>query len=570
LGNFIEVPHLKHLVTNMLTSNLGGKLSLNYFSRVNLAASSLLLAIALSLLRLQPLAAQVSTKSGEQTISTPNNQVSQRIVVKNFEVVGSTIFTQTELNQALKSYLNRPLTLAELFQARSTITKLYTDQGYVSSGAYLPPQELNDGTVQIAVLEGKFEEINVLGTKNLSKDYITDRLETATVTPINVDSLLSALQLLRLDPLIANLSAELSAGISPGTSVLDITIQEADVFNVAINLNNSRSPSVGTNQRSIGINHGNLLGFGDRLNLKYANTKGSNGLDLAYAVPVNSKNGTINAFVGVNSNNVIEDPFTAIDLESKSRYYELSFRQPILLKPTQEFALGISLTRSESETFLMNDRFFLSRGANDEGETKISAVRLFQEFVKRNDQAVLALRSQFSLGVDALNSTINDDDGEPDSTFVSWRGQSQWTRRLDEDFLLLLRGDVQLSAGSLVALEQFRIGGVKSIRGYRQDLSLGDHGLFASAELRIPILRFQKFDGLLQVTPFFDVGTVWNTDDLEIANTTLASLGLGLNLALGEKFNARLDWGIPLVDLETKGSSLQEDGIHFFVDYSFF
>ena len=558
----------------MLTSdNLARKLSLiyclNYFARVNSSVLAFVLAIALSLLGLQPLVAQVSTKSGSQTVSISDNQVPQRIVVKNFEVVGSTIFTQPELNQALKSYLNRPLTLAELFQARSTITKLYTDQGYVNSGAYLPPQELNDGTVQITVLEGKLEEINVLGTKDLSKDYITDRLKTATATPINVDSLLSALQLLRLDPLIANLSAELSAGIRPGTSVLDITIQEADVFNLAIDLNNSRSPSVGTNQRSIGMNHGNLLGFGDRLNLEYANTQGSNAFDLAYGFPVNAKNGTLKAAVGMNSNNVIEDPFTAIDLESKSRYYELSFRQPILLKPTQEFALGISLTRSESETFLMNDKFFLSRGANDEGETKISAVRLFQEFVKRNDQEVLALRSQFSVGVDALNSTINDH-GEPDSTFVSWRGQSQWTRRLNEDFLLLLRSDVQLSAGSLVALEQFRIGGVNSIRGYRQDLSLGDDGLFASAELRIPILRFQKFDGLLQVTPFFDVGTVWNTDDLEIANTTLASLGLGLNLALGDKFNARLDWGIPLVDLETKGNSLQEDGIYFFVDYSFF
>ncbi|MEN9520984.1 MAG: hypothetical protein RLZZ381_3572, partial [Cyanobacteriota bacterium] len=528
-----------------------------------------ILAIALSLLGLQSLAAQVSSKSGEQTKSSiSHNQVPQRIVVKNFEVVGSTIFTQPELNQALKSYLNRPLTLAELFQARSTITKLYTDQGYVNSGAYLPPQELNDGTVQITVLEGKFEEINVLGTKNLSKNYIIDRLETATATPINVDSLLSALQLLRLDPLIANLSAELSAGINPGTSVLDITIQEADVFNVAIDLNNSRSPSVGTNQRTIGINHGNLFGFGDRLNLEYASTKGSNTFNLAYGLPINSKNGILKAAVGINSNNVIEEPFTAIDLESKSRYYELSFRQPILLKPTQEFALGISFTRSESETFLMNDRFFLSRGANDEGETKISAVRLFQDFVKRNDREVLALRSQLSLGVDALNSTINDD-GEPDSTFVSWRGQSQWTRRLDKDFLLLLRGDVQLSAGSLVASEQFRIGGINSTRGYRQDLSLGDDGLFASAELRIPILRYQKLDGLLQVTPFFDFGTVWNTDDLEIANTTLASLGLGLNLALGDKFNARLDWGIPLVDLETKGSSLQEDGIHFFVDYNF-
>jgi hypothetical protein len=37
-----------------------------------------------------------------------------------------------------------------------------------------------------------------------------------------------------------------------------------------VNLNNLKDMSVGTNQRSIGINHGNLLGFGDRLNFEYA------------------------------------------------------------------------------------------------------------------------------------------------------------------------------------------------------------------------------------------------------------------------------------------------------------
>lgn len=557
----------------MLTSdNLESKLSLdyclNYFTRVNLPALSFVLAIAICLLKLPPIDAQVATKSQKQ-ITTPDNHVPQHIMVKNFDVVGSTIFSQSELNQAVKSYLNRPLTLPELFQARSTITKLYTDQGYVSSGAYIPPQKLNDGTVQITVLEGKLEEIKVSGTKHLSTDYISARIETAAGKPLNVNSLLSALQLLRLDPLIDNVSAELSAGIRPGTNLLEITIKEADAFNVSTNFNNSRSPSVGTNQRSVGINHGNLLGFGDRFNWQYANTKGSNAFDLAYGFPVNSKNGTINAVVGVNSNHVIEDPFSAIDLQSKSRYYELSLRQPILLKPTQEFALGMSFTHSESETFLMNNRFFLSRGANDEGETRISAVRIFQEFIKRNDQEVLALRSQFSLGIDAFNSTINNN-GEPDSTFVSWRGQSQWTRRLDEDFLLLLRGDIQLSGGSLVPLEQFRIGGVKSIRGYRQDLSLGDNGLFTSAELRIPILRFKKFDGLVQVAPFFDIGTVWNSDDVEIANATLPSLGVGLNFVVGDRFNARLDWGIPLVELETKGISLQESGVHFSIDYSCF
>ncbi|MEL7008115.1 MAG: ShlB/FhaC/HecB family hemolysin secretion/activation protein [Cyanobacteria bacterium J06588_4] len=600
----------------MLTSdNFWHRLNLNYFRIVDLSRLSLpILAIAVTLPGLQPLnaaenispensqaqklnpsdttallkislssatavpsdqlnspvlLAQAQSTSSAPPINTSADNIPEQIIVKDFNVVGSSIFTEQELNQAVKSYRNRPLTLSELFQARSTITKLYTDKGYVSSGAYIPPQELANGTVQIAVLEGKLEEINVSGTEHLSEDYVASRIETAAGKPINVDSLLGALQLLRLDPLIDNVSAELSAGIRPGTSLLDIKIQEADVFNISTSLNNSRSPSVGTNQRAIGINHGNLFGFGDSFNFEYANTNGSNAIDLAYGVPVNSKNGTIKAAFGTNSNDVIEDPFSAIDIESKSRYYELSLRQPLLLRPTQEFALGMSFTRTESETFLFDESFQLSRGANEDGETRISAVRLFQEFVNRNDKEVLAFRSQFSLGVDALNSTINDD-GEPDSTFVSWRGQSQWVRRLREDFLFLLRGDAQFSGGSLVPLEQFRIGGVNSARGYRQDLSLGDNGLFASAELRIPVLRFQRFDGLIQVAPFFDVGTVWNSGDVEVTNATLPAVGVGLNLSLGTNFNARLDWGIPLTSVESEDNSLQEDGIYFSLDSNFF
>lgn len=495
--------------------------------------------------------------------------IPEQIIVKDFNVVGSSVFTKQELNQAVKSYRNRPLTLPELFQVRSNITKLYTEKGYVSSGAYIPPQELNNGKVKVVVLEGKLEAINVSGTENLSPEYVSSRIETAAGEPINVDSLLSALQLLRLDPLIDNVSAELSAGIHPGTSLLDIKVQEADVFNVTTSFNNSRSPSIGTNQRGVGINHGNLLGFGDQFNFEYANTEGSDAFDFAYGFPINAKNGTIKTAFGTNSNDVIEDPFTPLDIESKSRYYELSLRQPLRLQPNQEFALGMSFTRTESETFFGNERFFLSRGANDDGETKISAVRLFQEFVNRNDQEVLAFRSQFSVGVDVFNPTINGD-GEPDSTFFAWRGQSQWVRRLDEDFLFLLRGDAQLSGGQLVPLEQFRVGGVSSARGYRQDLSLGDSGLFASAELRIPVLRFQRFDGLVQIAPFFDIGTVWNSGDVEISNATLPSLGVGLNFSLGSNFNARLDWGIPLTSIEAEDSSLQEDGIHFSLDSNFF
>ena len=515
------------------------------------------------------IADSAKSDSDSHLVSTSSNlgDIPEQITVNRFEVLGNSVIAPEEINTILAEYQNRPLSLAELFQARSAITKLYTEQGYVNSGAYLPPQELDNGVVKIAVLEGTLEDIKIKGTKRLNPDYVRSRIERYSQAPINVDSLLEALQLLRLDPLIENVAAELSAGISPGTSLLEIDVEEADNLTIYSKFDNQRSPSVGTNRRGAGLEHRNLLGFGDKIALNYINTEGSNNLDLSYGIPINAKNGTMRLAYGLSKNDVIEDPFTPLDIETESQYFELGLRQPLINNPNREFTLGMTFSYQDSKTTLLDDPFALSPGADEDGNTRISALRFFQEYVNRNEQKVWALRSQFSLGLDVLDATINDD--APDSLFLAWRGQSQWIRRLDEDFLLVLRGDLQLSTSDLVPLEQFRIGGFNSVRGYRQDFALADNGLSTGAEMRIPVLRIRKLDGVLQLTPFVDLATIWNTNDLEIDTDLIAAVGLGLNFSAGNGFNARLDWGIPLVDVDTQGNSLQENGIHFSLDFGF-
>ena len=512
-----------------------------------------------------------STKSDSDPdlVSATGNidDIPEQITVNRFEVIGNSVFPPEDINTILAEYQNRPLSLAELFQARSAITKLYTEQGYVNSGAYIPPQELDDGIVKIAVLEGTLEDINIKGTKRLNPGYIRSRIERYSETPINVDSLLEALQILRLDPLIENVSAELSAGISPGTSLLEIDIQEADNFKIYTKFDNQRSPTVGTNRRGAGLEHSNLLGFGDRITFDYINTEGSNNLDFSYGIPINAKNGTLRMAYGISSNDIIEEPFTPLDIETEAQYLEFGVRQPLINSPRREFTLGMTFSYQDSNTKVLDDPFPLSPGADEDGNTRISALRFFQEYVNRNEQQVLALRSQFSLGLDLFGATVNDD--APDSLFLAWRGQSQWIRRLEEDFLLVLRGDLQLSATDLVPLEQFRIGGANSVRGYRQDFALANSGLTAGAEMRIPLLRVRKLDGVLHLTPFVDLGTIWNNDDAVIDTDFLAAVGLGLNFSAGNGLNARIDWGIPLVDVEKRGDSLQENGIYFSLDFGF-
>ncbi len=130
----------------------------------------------------------------------------QPINVERFEVVGSTVFSPAQLAKVLAPFTNRPISFAELFQARSAVTQLYFDNGYVTSGAYIPPQTLQGKVVKIAVLEGGLESIQVTGTKYLRPNYVRRRIAIATKAPLKRDRLLQALQLLQLNPLISNIS----------------------------------------------------------------------------------------------------------------------------------------------------------------------------------------------------------------------------------------------------------------------------------------------------------------------------------------------------------------------------
>ena len=497
------------------------------------------------------------------------------ITVDRFEVVGSTVFSKEELDAVLKDFVGRPLTFAQLLQARSAVSQLYISKGYITSGALIPLQTLSGSVVRILAIEGKLESINVVGTRRLNSNYVKSRLALATRGPLNEKRLLEALQLLQLSGQIENISAELQAGSRAGFNLLLVRVKEARTFQASIFTDNSRSPSVGSWRRGVQLGEANLLGLADSASLIYTNTQGSNAVDLSYTLPVNSRNGTVSFQLSRSKSNIVESPFDALDIEASSRTYELTYRQPIVQTPRTEIAIGIGAGRRESDTSLLGEDFPLSPGADARGRTRVSALRLFQDFTQRGERDVLAARSQFSLGVGAFGATASS--SEPDGQFLAWRGQLQYVRLLAPETLLVVRSDVQLAGGRLLPIEQFGLGGPDTVRGYRQDVLLADSGIFSSAELRYPILRTADKKGVLQVTPFVDFGNVWNAGGriAALESNTLLSAGLGLRWQYGERWNARGGWGIPLINFKS-GDSLrdsyasrtwQERGLYFSVEF---
>ena len=492
------------------------------------------------------------------------------ITVQKFEVLGSTVFSSEELNEVVAKFTKRSLSFSELLQARSAITDLYVRNGYITSGAYIPPQNLQSGIVKIQVIEGGLEEIKVIGTNRLNPEYIRSRISVASGAPLNRDRLIEALQVLQLNPLIANLSAELSASERVGKNILELKVKEAETFNAQLAIDNNRAPSVGSFRRRIQASEANLTGWGDSLTMGYSNSDGSNAYDVNYTLPINPYNGTVALAFSNSNSNVIEAPFNVLDIYSNSTNYDLTFRQPILQTPSQELAFGAIASYRESLSTLLKIPFPLSAGADSNGITKISVLSLFQDYTQRSSQSVLAFRTQLNIGLGGvIGSTVNS--SFPDSRFVSFRGQAQYVNLLAANTLLLFRGDLQLSDRPLVPLQQIGFGGQDTLRGYRQDLLLGDNGAALSAELRIPVLRVPEVEGLLQIAPFIDSAMVWTSSgEANPSQNLLVGTGLGLRWQMGNRMTALLNYGIPLMNVSNSRKTWQENGIYFSVIYNLF
>jgi len=520
----------------------------------------------------------------EDFLDTPSRPESQgdsgdsetTFQVKNFDFQGNTVLEDQAVQSILKDYRNRSITFADLLELETKLTKLYTSKGYINSGVVIPAQNITkDGLVIIQAIEGTVDSISVNVNGRLKEGYVSSRLQRGTSKPLNINELQEALQLLQLNPLVESLNAQLSVGSSRDRWELDVDVNQAQAFDPVIFANNSRTPSVGSFQRGIELNHNNVLGYADRFSFVFKNTDGSNDFDTSYNIPLNSMDGTAGIRYRFVDSDIIEGDFEDIDIESQTDELEFTFRQPILLKAnsesTQELALGLEFSRQTNEVSLDNQPFpDLSPGADENGETKISAIRFFQDWTKRTRKDVLAARSQISVGVDIFDATINE--GAPDGKFVSWRGQVQWLRQLksSSNINLLVRSDMQLSTDDLVPLERFSLGGVESVRGYRQDALLGDSGIFTSAEVRIPFYRWSNNQSSLSAIPFVDFGTTWsNSEEIDDGQEedTVVSLGAGVQLTLNDQLRARLDYGIPLIEVSDSNNTLQENGIYFSLEY---
>ena len=480
------------------------------------------------------------------------------IKVEKIDIEGNTVFDDSELNKIVAPVEGRTVTLERLLQTKNAVIEFYRDRGYISSGAFLPAQKLQDGTIIIRVIEGILGAIELEGLSRLNERYITARLPEPN-QPVKIGDLSEALKKLQNDPLIEAIEGELKV-LEEGRSLLVLKIQETSPIQTELKLADTFSPTVGSFGGEAAVRHLNFLGFGDRLGASYTRTEGLERYGVDYSVPLNADGGTI-AFSYQNANSeLIEEVISAFDIQADYETLSLGIRQPVIENETEELAVSVELESLRSETFVLDDLSFAFVDGLEDGESKITPLRLGQEYIRRGDRNLIAAESRFNVGLDIFDAT-NTATGI-DGIFWSWQGNLQWIRALNsnQDWLLKTSLSTQLSPDKLLPIEQLTVGGLGSVRGYRQNLIIGDNGVVGVVEGQLPFFKSSTW-GNISLAPFFDVGTIWsNIDDPEDnRSSTLASTGLGLNYQLATILDAQVFYGIPLIEADGFGDGDTEE-----------
>lgn len=502
----------------------------------------------------------------------PSADASARVQVQRIAFSGNTVVPTADLDALAAPYTGRATSLVEIETLRQQLTRLYVDRGYVNSGLLLKRVNEATGVVEFDVVEGRLSGVQLHGMERLREGYVTAQLSRPGDGPLNIDVLRERFQLLLADPLFDRLNARLIPGTQPGEAVLDIDVARAQPYGVTLFANNYRPVSIG----SVGAGASgwvrNLTGFGDVLEgtLQAPTDHGGDvRTALAWRMPLNNRGTQLSLAYDRGDSSLVEEPVRALDIKSRLVSREIGVSQTLYETLARKFSIGVNRALRENRTTLLGEPFSFVQG-EPTGETRERLWRFWQEFAQRSEVQVIALRSTVAWSRNNVQQVAGLPASSPfPSSARVWLGQAQFARQLMPDGTqVIVRGSVQRSPDRLLALDGMAIGGINTVRGYRENQIVRDQGHVLNVELEWPFLRDPEHGLRVVAVPFYDWGRGRNHGE---AATSLRSAGLATRLTW---YNLSVDLTLAKrlhqpAETRDQGSTLQDKGVQLQVSYKF-
>ncbi len=322
----------------------------------------------------------------------------------------------------------------------------------------------------------------------------------------------------------------------------------------SVHVDNDGFDATGIWREGIFYTNRDLTGRLDRLSTLYMHSKGSNAINTFYSAPLGKSGAVLDLSYLTSASEVIGKKGRAFGNHGFSWSAGLDLRYPLAADRDRRIEIGLAydFTRQNSDMDhlpRLGTRAQVLRSRYNRFTPHIS-------FAHYGDSSLLYHRHEAVLG---SASTL----AHGHQHYAKYRLQAIYRKRYAHGQMLKARLSGQISGEErLASLERFYIGGEASVRGYRNALISGDHGLAAGLEYQVPLSK----DGRFSAFTFVDYGRVYG-DSAPSRETMMLGTGLGLSYNTRD-IHATLTLGFPL-ERRIAGERVSTTRLHFLLHASF-
>jgi len=406
-----------------------------------------------------------------------------------------------ELAALLADLVGKELDLAALNAAAERITRHYRARGFFVARAYLPAQEIKNGTVEIAVLEGRLGKVSIdngsMVASSAIAHYFADLREgSAIVGPDLERGLLLVNGLPGVD-----VQSTLRPGASVGTTDLDVRVSGQRQLDTSLSVDDYGNRFTGAWRFGGQVTLNSPLARGDALSVRaYASGEGYRYGRLAYQSPVGGSGLQLGGALSTMRYQVGED-FADLGAHGKADIASIYAFYPVVRSRLANVKIQTDVDHKSLDDFVDSalvrsnkrlDVFMLGLSGDLTDELGGGGLNVWS-----------VTYTSGHLGMDsasrALDAAGHDTGGRYDKlSFAASRLQRLGIA--DDRWSLMLQISGQSARKNLDSSEKFAVGGPKGVRAYPQGESPVDDGWLGSVELRCNVTE------AWQVASFFDAG----------------------------------------------------------------
>jgi hemolysin activation/secretion protein len=420
--------------------------------------------------------------------------------VKGFKFEQTTLVPEAQLQALVQPYIGQRLSLKQIEALIQRAVAMYREQGWLAS-VYLPPQEINDGVIRVAVIEARLESVEMQGPADANAEYIrsvvTSRLQIGE--PVALPALERGL-LLANDIPGMNATGVIEPGTKPGAVVLRISAEPSKDPKTTLEVRNYGGRSTGEEQAVVNFEYTPQRGYGERLLVSALASEGTRAISAGLSGAV----GNDGLRVGVSASHLrykLIGDFKPLDARGESNAMSLNASYPLLRSDQANLKLNAGLTYRGNRDYalgalLRNRRLTLSTLSVDGdrrdtwggGGVNYGSVLFMRGLTKLRD-------SDADLAADQAGPQVQGYFTKVALTAGRWQV-------VTPQMSLSTTLAAQWANKNLDASERFVLGGPTNVRGYPVGEGSGDQGYLIKVELT------RNLGAAWQGIAFFDSGGI--------------------------------------------------------------